>query len=397
MQGGAVAAGADLIDPVDRGSAIAAASLLIALNQLVINVQPLLIGALARHRGLDDGELGLVSSALVGGALLASSTAPFWVRRVNWRRTTTLALLLAALMFWVTSLVTGFGWLCLAFALAGLMKGMIGAPSFVCLGDTSRPERNFGTSVAVQAIVAAAAAVPMAGYLIPAYGLSGVLYSLIAAMAVGLVAVRFLPASGRGSEQAHGARVKVPAWRLLPFIAVLLAMMLFTIGVTSFWFFLERIGTAQSIPAATIGLAVSGTALVSIPGSFAVTWLSRWLGGLQFIVLGSLLIVAGFALVAVPEPVAFMAGSLIFAIGWGIAQPGYWALAREADPTSRLFVLSSAVAGLASVITGLIAGPMIGLNGYTGLIVMSGLFVAAGIALCVLIKPIAARMPPMAD
>ncbi len=114
-----------------------------------------------------------------------------------------------------------------------------------------------------------------------------------------------------------------------------------------------------------------------------MTWLSRWFNGLQFAVAGSVLVVGGYVLVAIPGPVSFMAGSLIFAFGWGVAQPGFWALAREYDPSARLFVLAPAVAGAAAVLTGFIAGPVIERFGYDGLIMTCGLFLLAGAGLAI--------------
>ena len=385
---------------IDSLSVVAAASLLVGLNQLIINIQPLLLGALARYNGLTDTQLGLISSSLVGGALCATSTAPFWVRKVNWRRFTSLSILAASAMLFAASRITSFEGLCFAFAAIGLLKGGIGMPSFACLGDTSAPERNFGTSVAVQSALAALAGFPMAAWLIPAYGAPGVLYGLILALMLGLVAARFIPAKGRPgtalTAEPGSSNVITITPSLLPFIAVMLAMMLFTIGVTSFWFFLERIGDARHVPAATIGLAVSGTALVTIPGSICVTWLSRWLNGLQFAVIGSLFIMAGYGLVALGGEALFLVGSLVFAFGWGIAQPGYWALARETDPTARLFVLSSAIAGFAAVMTGFIAGPVIVASGFDGLIAAAGAGIAAGAAMAALARRMAQgrrRMP----
>src|SRR5690349_7721498 len=115
---------------VDRWTAVGAASILIAITQLVVNVQPLLLGSLAVHEGYTDRQLGIASSALVGGASLISATGPLWVRRVNWR-TATLGFLLASLVsIWLTSLVTSFAALCAAFALLGLLQGGIGVPAF---------------------------------------------------------------------------------------------------------------------------------------------------------------------------------------------------------------------------------------------------------------------------
>jgi predicted MFS family arabinose efflux permease len=363
---------------VDHWIAISAASMLIGINQLIINIQPLLLGALAEGNGLDDRQLGLISSALLGGATLASASAPFWVRRVDWRRATMLFIAMAILALLATARLSSFPTLCAAFALIGLLKGAIGVPSFASLGDTQNPERNYGISVAVQAAMAAIAAVPLAAYLIPKYGPNGVYYCLIAVLVIGFWGAFRLPSKGTHG-QAAGELAPISWSRgLAPFAILMIAMMSFTIGVTGFWFYLERIGHAQHVPAAMIGVAVGATALISIPGSMLATWLSRWLRGVHFVLIGSTLIVSGYLLVSLAQSTSFLSGSLIFAFGWGIAQPGYWAMATDRDPTGRLFVLSPALSGLAAALTGLIAGPIIAASGYNGLIISSGVFIAVG-------------------
>lgn len=373
-----------VVRAVDRWTAIAAASILVGINQLIVNVQPLLLGALARHDGLSDTQLGLISSALIGGASIASATGPAWVRSVNWRTATAVFIAGAALALAAATRSEQFGILCAIFFMMGTMKGGIGVPSFVCLGDSANPERNFGTSVAIQASMAALAAVPMAAYLIPAFGPNGVYYSLIGALLFGIAALPFLPPGGEVRTTKKDRQRIILTPELLPFLAMMIAMILFTVGVTGFWFFLERIGTAKHIPESTIGIAVSGTALISIPGSFCVTWLSRWLSGLRFVLLGSLLILLGYGLIALPSARTFLSGSLIFAFGWGVAQPGYWALASQTDTTARLFALSPAAAGIASVIAGLVSGPVIVASGYDGLMAFAASAIAAGMLLALL-------------
>lgn len=81
------------------GTAVLAASLLTGVNQLLVNVQPLLFGALTVRLGLDDAELGYLGAVVIAALTLGSISGPFWVRRANWRLMCVLALVGAAVAF----------------------------------------------------------------------------------------------------------------------------------------------------------------------------------------------------------------------------------------------------------------------------------------------------------
>lgn len=60
---------------VDARTATFAAGWLIALSQLLINVQPLSLGAIAEAHHLSDRQLGYLSAAFVGSSTWAPSRA----------------------------------------------------------------------------------------------------------------------------------------------------------------------------------------------------------------------------------------------------------------------------------------------------------------------------------
>jgi hypothetical protein len=368
---------------VDAPSAIAAASYLIALSQLIINVQPLTVGALANAYHLSDRQLGQLSATFIGFATLCTLTGPLWIRRIHWRLFTAIAVVASSV-----ALVSG-AWLhsaasfLILFAVLGVVKSGMAIPSFASLGDTSNPDRNYGISVAVQSLSAAGAAAIMATVVIPKFGVPGLFVAMGGAVATGLIASRWLPAAGRASSVAgpSPAGAKVGFRSAIPVILALLGLGFFIGGILGFWYFVERIGASRGIPADVVGLAISLSALGTISTAATVAWLGGRVRSMVFVAGGTITTVTGYALLQVDGGAAFVTTVLLFSLGWGLAQPAYWAISRKVDVSSRLFVAGGAVSGAAGVLVGLAAGPVIEMGGYDLLILLSaGLLVVGAVS-----------------
>lgn len=382
MSGGGKSGGAT----VDAPSAITAASYLIGINQLIVNLQPLVLGALADTYRLGDRQLGYVSAVFIGFNTLAVVSAPFWVRGVNWRILSAAAVGLAAAVLAAGAKLSTLTAILALFAVLGVLKGTLGAPSFASLGDTANPDRSYAASLISQSLLAAAAAVPVAQWIIPQYGVVGLFLSLAAVVATGLLAARFLPDAGVVPASAGPEAPKavlLSRGTLAPAVG-LLALGLFVCGILAFWYFVERIGAARGVPHGLIGGAVSLCALATVATAGIVAWLGGRVSTLWFVAAGNLIVIAGYACLVVDADLAFVLTAILFAMGWGLAQPGYWTIIRKVDVSGRLFVAAPAAGGLAGVLTGILAGPVIERSGYTGLILSSaGLLIASGVCLLI--------------
>ncbi|WP_374656772.1 MFS transporter [Phenylobacterium sp.] len=371
---------------VDAPSAVVAAAYLIALNQLVANIQPLLLGALATDYGLSDRQLGHVSAFYVGAVTLCTLSAPLWIRRINWRLATLVSVAGCVAAFAWGATLNGVGMFLLLFAILGFAKGFFGAPAFASLGDGSNPDRGYGLSTVLQSLIAAGAAAPVASYIIPTYGVRGLFISLALVYATGIVAARWMPVGARSPRAASLSPAEpgeaLLSWAAIPPLVAGFAVALFAGGILAFWYFVERIGVARGVPAQTIGLTISLAAFASILTSAINTWLGGRVPSLAFVAAGTALLLASYAVLLVPGDLAFVACNLLFALGWGFAQPAYWTIVRRVDHTGRLFVAAPAASGAAGVAIGIFAGPVIESGGYSGLIGLSSALIAAAI-LCI--------------
>jgi MFS family permease len=365
---------------VDARAAIVSAAWLIALSQILINVQPLTMGAIADAYHMTDRQLGYLSAAFVGFGTLCTVSGPLWVRRTNWRIVTAGAVLLSSAILLAGSLVDSYQAFLALFATLGLVKSLVGIPSFASLGDTANPDRSYGISVAMQGVVAAAASAALASWILPKAGMHGLFYFLAAAILSGLVACLWLPTRGpvRSPGELSGPQPPIEWSRAGPVLVSLLALALFIGGILGFWYFVERIGTARGASVETVGLALSLSAFATISTAGLVAWLGGRFASMTFVLWGTLLVLSGYALLIVPGDLAYTLAVLLFALGWGLAQPAYWAISRRVDRSSRLFVAGPATGGAAGVLIGLTAGSVIETGGYGLLMGLSaGLMVGA--------------------
>lgn len=379
--------------PVDTPAAIMAAAFLMSLNQLIVNVQPLVLGALAETYTLSDGELGHVSAIFVGSTAIATATGPLWVRRVNWRWSALVLVIASSLAYAGGAFAQSVAAILAFFAVIGVLKGGLSAVSFASLGDASNPDRSFAVGTIMQAVLAAIVTYPLSSWIIPTYGAFGMFMTLALIVATGLLAGMWVPTSGPSvfATNATGEprdTAKILSAAAVPPLLALFALTLFIGGILGYWYFAERIGNARGSSPDFIGIVLSATALSSLATSAIVAWLGGRVSSFVFIWSGTGMLVGGYAMLAVPGDPAYFAATFLFGMGWGIAQPAYWAILRKVDATGKLFVAASAASGIAGVFIGLVAGPIIEAGGYTGIVV----FAAALCILGMIILAFAARL-----
>lgn len=365
---------------VDTWSAISAAAFLISLAQLIINLQPIILGALADAYGLSDRQLGHVSAIFVGSVALTTTTAPLWIRKVDWRITSYIAAVGAAGVLFIGSRLTTFLSILLLFAGVGVAKSLLYAPSFASLGDTKNPDRSYAVATAAQGVLAAITTALITSYFLPRFGVAGAFATLAAFLFAAVLICPWLPRRGPARFQSATAVPGEGAVTrgVLPAMLALLALGLFIAGILGFWYFSERIGAARGVAPALIGATLSFAAIASIAGAALVTWLGGRLASMVFVIAGTIIVIAGYLLMGIPGDAPYVIGTLLFAAGWGIAQPPYWSILRVVDVSNRIFVAAPVVTGVAGVIIGFAAGPVIEMLGYSGLLLVSGSLLVAG-------------------
>ncbi|MBS0411215.1 MAG: MFS transporter [Proteobacteria bacterium] len=378
----------------DAPPIMVSAAYLVALNALISNVQPLILGAMAKDFGLTDAHLGYVSAAFVSCNTLMTATGPFWVRRVDWRLCAFLGLFWAVLALGAGAIASQLVAVLGVFGFIGLMKGLVFVPSFATLGDATNPDRGYGVSIVLQGVTAAAVAAVLSMWVIPQFGVRGVFVTLALLTATGLPATLLLPGRREVSTDADEVALPVGAPLLsraaLAAILALLATMAMGGAVAGFWYYVERIGVARGVAPTVIGLTLSLTALSSILTSGLVAWLGGRVPSLTIALAGVAVMLLAFISLHLPPISGFIVANLLFALGWGFAVPGFWALLRRVDVTNRLFVAAPAANGVAASAIGLLSGVIISRWGYDGQIACSAILLCVSAALAL----VASRASP---
>jgi hypothetical protein len=355
---------------------VLAAAYVSALGNLISNVMPLLLGALADRYGLPDGALGQLNAAFIAATMVTGLTAPYWVPRFDWRIANYVATAGA-----VAALVIGTGAATIAallilFTALGLFLGTLALTSFAALGETRFPNRSYATGVTIQSLLAAVANMGISVVLLPYWGVSGIWLGLALLIASGAVATRHHPRCGVAAPAPaldHSTpRGHVFTLAALPAMLTLFSIALVIGGIQGYWAFVERIGVGHGLAAEAVAATLSLCAVASIVNSAVVAWIGDRVQALTIIIAGTAIVNLSFFLLSFPGIVPFVASNILFASAFGLLVPSYWAVLKRVDATDRLFVAGPAAASAGAVAVSLIAGTVIGAGGYVGLTIFDG-------------------------
>jgi predicted MFS family arabinose efflux permease len=313
---------------------------------------PLLVGAMVADRGFTDQQAGLVASAdLAGYAVMTFITAMFLIHR-NWRR---MALVGVAIMF-VANIATTFVSAAGPFAavrfLSGLGAGLLAAIATVSLGQTDRPDRNYGFLFAASLLFGTAGlwGLPL---LLARVGLNGA-YVVIALLAVlvGFLSAS-LPAGGSRQVQA-GASLPRRGWMLAGLM--LLSITLFWAQQNALYAYMERIGSASGLSAQFIGFTLGLANLTGFAGASLVAWLGAHVGRIVPLVLSTAVQLAClWVLSGTVSSSGYLIAIGVISLAWNIVNPIQVGMLASVDQGGRALALASTVIGV-----GLAIGPAMG-------------------------------------
>lgn len=374
---------------------VLAAAYISALGNLLSNVMPLLLGALADRYGLSDGALGQLNAVFIAATMVTGLSAPYWVPRFDWRRANYVSIAGAVVALVIGTGAATIASLLILFAALGLFLGTLLPTSFAALGETRFPNRSYAMGVTVQGILAAVATMAISVLLLPYWGVSGILLGLALLVASGVIATRRHPRRGVAAP-APASDHSTPRGHIFTLAAVpamltLLAIALMIGGIQGYWAFVERIGVDHGLAAEAVAATLSLCALASIVNSAVVAWIGDRVRAVTIIIVGTAAVNLSFFFLTFPGIVPFVASNILFASAFGLLVPSYWAVLKGVDATDRLFVVGPAAASAGAVAVSLVAGPVIGAGGYIGLTVFDGALTILA-ALLVLVAGAATRM-----
>ena len=358
------------------------------LGALVVNIQPMFLGAISEVYGFNAAQLGFISGAELGGGCIASLLALYWFPRLDLRKLISVALLVAVVGNLLTPLATTYSGLILVrFCTALFGTGALYAVILGVIGQMNNPEKLFASAIILQ-VVSVAVFMLLTPVLISGGSMSGVTLLMASLMASGFYAKKYLViASQKPSGQGANKNFGLLIWGL-PGLA-LLGLMTFDIGIASIWAFVERLGSQAGLSMDESGLALTVGSAIGVIGAFFAAYLGlRW-GRIKPFVASILgLLLACLMFIEASTWLNYMLAVGMLNLFWNFALPYLLGSIALFDKTGRLMVLipaaQSAGFALGPIISGLL---IVGTDYRVAAVVGAGAFVCcAAIVVPMLLK-----------
>ena len=336
-----------------------------ACAAMIFNTLPLFLGAAADAHQLSHAATGGLGSLYLGAFGLSSVAAAYWMRRAD-RRVLALGLFIGAVAMLAIA-ATADGWLFFAASVfgAGLLLGALYSLSFVIAGERSNPTRAFGIKLLGEVALGAALLAVIPLYLLPVFGMAGMLMAFAAVALAGSLCVPWIarraPLSSTAQPSTESARPGLP----MAAVACLAALFVFTIGQSALWSFVERRAAAAGFEGAAIGAALSVAAFAGGMGSLVAAWISERLGAVTPLLVAALLQAVALILFAtVGGFPAFVASVNLFMFAWLFALPYMTAAVSASDSNGRATSLVAACLAFGSMVGPGVAGQLVAGGGF---------------------------------
>jgi hypothetical protein len=376
---------------MDRNApvSIITAIVISVVGVFALMIQPMIIVTYTSLLGFTGQEGANILIAEVAGGAIASIGAIFWIRKINWRLATTVALICVIAGNLLTVVQTDpvtVMWIRLIVGFVG--QGTAFAIGISIISNTSDPDRNFGFVISSQVAfgVVALATLPL---LTNSFGSIGGMYVPLSALAaVGLLFIKFVP-SGPAQQEAT-ASDSAGGSLALP-VTGLIAMLIWCCGLGAMWSFIALIGEAGGLDSVLSLRALSISSAVAIAGALgaaalAAKGVNRFLPVTIALVMQ---IIMAWFLQGEMNFVEMVIKASIFQIFWNMTGPFFMGGIAASDPSGKVSVLIPA-----AQTSGFFIGPaMVGmfLEG-TGLIAVTYITMAfCAVALAMFI-PLSAKL-----
>ena len=318
-------------------------------------VMPMYVGALSEDYGFTNSQIGYLISIELGSAALASLTALFWLRQVNWRTVLLVFLVLLAAAN-VLSIVVGGAYekLLLIRAVAGFSAGAMMAIALAALGDTQNQDRNFAFGVMGQLGISGCLLLVLP-YFIGSWGAASVFTVFLAACVIAIPLARWLPSTGKAPDVTgiSERRSLLPLWGLAGSAAIF-------VGQAAVWAFIERMGSAAGLSPGTIGVALGSSVLAGIAGAFVASWLAGRKGRrlpMAVAMIGE--IVCLLFLLGGYTTAVYFAVVIVYSVCWNFWLPYQMAVIAETDVSGKFVALITLSQAVGVAVGPALVGPMI--------------------------------------
>ena len=340
---------------INSPKAIAGAIGVMVMVPMFFLVMPMYVGALSDDYGFTNGQIGYLISIELGSAALASLTALFWLRQVNWRIVLLVFLVLLAAVNVLSIMVGGaYERLLLIRAVAGFSAGAMMAIALAALGDTQNQDRNFAFGVMGQLGISGCLLLVLP-YFIDGWGAASVFTIFLTACAIAIPLARWVPSTGKAPAVSNISERKslLPLWGLAGSAAIF-------VGQAAVWAFIERMGSAAGLSPGTIGVALGSSVFAAIAGALAASWLADRNGRrlpMTLAMLGEIIcllfLFEGFT------TAVFFAVVIGYSVCWNFWLPYQMAVIADTDISGKFVALITLSQAVGIAVGPALVGPLI--------------------------------------
>lgn len=365
-------------NPMDRTLVILSAVALSAIGAMFYNLLPLVLGVAQDYRELDNRDIGVLSSMFFAGYTLTTSTAFFWIRRVNWRMLTLAAVTLGSFALLLAGYSQSHGLLIFCIFVAGGAFSTVYGIGATALGDTSNPARWYGLKISAEAMLGAILLFVLPGTLISSHGFMGLMTGMVLAVVILAPALSWLPSAGYIQFEKEGDRIQLPEQGKAAVWIGLFAVASFMFSATMIWAFAERMANTAGFEPVLVGQILSLTLLFAVLGSMvAVVLGDRYGSGKPFAAAILIFLIALTWLSGTTTVTHYAVGACLLTLAIGLGITYVITIVADLDKDGRYVVLTVPAIGI-----GVMSAPAIG-GVLTASSEFSAIFVAGGITVIV--------------
>jgi len=363
-------------NPMDRKLVILSAVILSALGALFYNLLPMFLGVAQDHRQLGNESIGLLSSMFFAGYTLTTSTAFFWIRRINWRSVSLVALILGSLALLLAGYSQSHALLMLCIFVAGGAFSTVYGIGTTALGDTSNPARWYGLKISAEAMLGAILLFVLPGTLISSHGFMGMMAGMVLAVVVLAPALSWLPAAGTKNEEQIGGKTPIPpALRLAVWIG-LFAVTTFIFSATMIWAFVERLASTAGFEPVLVGKILSLTLVFAVLGSLAAVVLGdRFGSGKPFAAATVIFLIALAWLSGNITLVNYAVGACLLTLAIGLGITYVITIVADLDLDGRYVVLTVPAIGIGVMTAPAVGGLLTASQEFSAIFIVGGVTV----------------------
>lgn len=364
--------------------AVLALSAVSAVALLILNLQPVFIGSVARKFGLNDVELGYFATPPLIASFLVFASAPFWLNLLPIRMMIYLGSVLSILALVAMALSNTILPLTISFACYAVGVSIVQVPALVALGRMPDSESSFGVYVTASLVLAGVMAFLVPTLVEPTFGFNGFLYLILVATLGSAALVQQIPKDDTQADAPAAATVNDISGGGNA-IATLAALVIFYLGIIGAWAFLERVGVQAGLDAQELGLSFAGALLIGSAGPLAAAYFGdRIPTGVATMMTGAMFaLFAALLLIEDVNPLKFALALVSFNIAWNFGIPYFLAITGRADANGRALALAPAAMTLGAAGGPALAGNLLSAQGPAGLIAAFGLVLAISFAMFV--------------